>query len=179
MPEIHWMTTRKSRRIAKAASSRSPCGPQPPEGSRYGKAYVEELDRLLSHVSTFSARRERIFIEQRLTSVKSDLQDAERQFSQFASKNTALDIKEQTKAMVESAACSRVRLLLPSQNSSPYDKSTLLITYACGPCRHASMNSSGRPRRWVEQMIRFSRRDTRRSAIPFNSKIATFGRGVG
>jgi capsule polysaccharide export protein KpsE/RkpR len=76
-----------------------------PEQARdIAKAYVEELDGLLSHVSTFSARRERIFIEQRLTSVKSDLEDAERQFSQFASKNTALDIKEQTKAMVESAA---------------------------------------------------------------------------
>jgi capsule polysaccharide export protein KpsE/RkpR len=76
-----------------------------PEQARdIAKAYVEELDGLLSHVSTFSARRERIFIEQRLISVKSDLEDAERQFSQFASKNTALDIKEQTKAMVESAA---------------------------------------------------------------------------
>jgi capsule polysaccharide export protein KpsE/RkpR len=76
-----------------------------PERARdIAKAYVDELDSLLSHVSTFSARRERIFIEQRLTSVKSDLEDAERQFSAFASKNTALDIKEQTKAMVESAA---------------------------------------------------------------------------
>jgi capsule polysaccharide export protein KpsE/RkpR len=76
-----------------------------PEQARdMAKAYVEELDGLLAHVSTFSARRERIFIEQRLASVKNDLEDAERQFSAFASKNTALDIKEQTKAMVESAA---------------------------------------------------------------------------
>jgi uncharacterized protein involved in exopolysaccharide biosynthesis len=76
-----------------------------PERARdMANAYVEELDRLLSHVSTFSARRERLFIEQRLASVKSDLEDAERQFSQFASKNTALDIREQTKAMVESEA---------------------------------------------------------------------------
>ena len=76
-----------------------------PERARdMANGYVEELDRLLSHVSTFSARRERIFIEQRLASVKSDLEDAEREFSQFASKNTALDIREQTKAMVESEA---------------------------------------------------------------------------
>jgi capsule polysaccharide export protein KpsE/RkpR len=76
-----------------------------PERARdIANAYVEELDKLLSHVSTFSARRERIFIEQRLASVKSDLEDAERQFSEFASKNTALDIKEQTRAMVESEA---------------------------------------------------------------------------
>ena len=67
-------------------------------------AYLEELNRLLAQVSTSSARRERVFIEQRLTSVRSDLEDAEQQFSTFASKNTTLDIKEQTKAMVESAA---------------------------------------------------------------------------
>jgi capsule polysaccharide export protein KpsE/RkpR len=68
------------------------------------QAYLEELNRLLAQVSTSSARRERVFIEQRLTSVKGDLEDAEKQFSGFASKNSTLDIKEQTKAMVESAA---------------------------------------------------------------------------
>ena len=68
------------------------------------QTYVEELNRLVSEVSTSSARRERVFIEQRLAAVKIDLEDAEKQFSVFASKNSALDIKEQTKAMVESAA---------------------------------------------------------------------------
>jgi uncharacterized protein involved in exopolysaccharide biosynthesis len=68
------------------------------------QAYVEELNQLLAQVSTSSARRERIFIEDRLKAVKADLEDAEKQFSVFASKNTALDIKEQTKAMVQSAA---------------------------------------------------------------------------
>jgi len=68
------------------------------------QSYVEALDRLVSQVSTSSARRERMFIEQRLISVKTDLEDAEKQFSAFASQNTALDIKEQTRAMVESAA---------------------------------------------------------------------------
>jgi capsule polysaccharide export protein KpsE/RkpR len=68
------------------------------------QAYLEELDRLVSEVSTSSARRERMFIEQRLTAVKADLEDAEKQFSVFASKNTTLDIKEQSKAMVDAAA---------------------------------------------------------------------------
>jgi uncharacterized protein involved in exopolysaccharide biosynthesis len=75
------------------------------------QAYVEELNHLVSQVSTSSARRERVFIEQRLTSVKSDLEDAEKQFSAFASKNSALDIKEQTKAMVESAALLQGQLI--------------------------------------------------------------------
>lgn len=68
------------------------------------QAYLGYLDSLLAQVSTSSARRERIFIEQRLASVKNDLEDAEHQFSAFASKNTALDIKEQGKAMVDAAA---------------------------------------------------------------------------
>jgi capsule polysaccharide export protein KpsE/RkpR len=68
------------------------------------QAYVEALNRLVSQVSTSSARRERMFIEQRLDSVKNDLESAEKQFSAFASKNATLDVKEQTKAMVESAA---------------------------------------------------------------------------
>ena len=75
------------------------------------QAYVEELNRVVSQVSTSSARRERVFIEQRLVSVKSDLEDAEKQFSVFASKNTALDIKEQAKAMVESAALLQGQLI--------------------------------------------------------------------
>ena len=68
------------------------------------QAYIEELNRLFAQVSTSSARRERIFIEQRLTGVKADLEDAERQFGAFASKNVTLDVKEQTRAMVESGA---------------------------------------------------------------------------
>ena len=40
------------------------------------QSYVEALDRLVSQVSTSSARRERMFIEQRLVSVKADLEDA-------------------------------------------------------------------------------------------------------
>ena len=76
------------------------------------QAYVEELDRLVAQVSTSSARRERIFIEQRSVAVKQDLEDAEHQFSEFASQNTTLDIKEQTKAMVESGAVLQGQLIV-------------------------------------------------------------------
>lgn len=68
------------------------------------QAYVEELDRLVAQVSTSAARRQRVFIEQRLTGEKQELADSEQRFSVFASKNATLDVKEQTKAMVESAA---------------------------------------------------------------------------
>jgi len=68
------------------------------------EAYIEELDRLVAQVSTSSARRERIFLEQRLKDVRRDLEIASQQFSEYASKNTLVDVTSQTKAMVEGAA---------------------------------------------------------------------------
>lgn len=68
------------------------------------QAYLDELNALVSRVNTTSAGRERQFIEQRLVSVKSDLDDASRQLSAFSSKNATLDVKEQTRAIVEAAA---------------------------------------------------------------------------
>jgi capsule polysaccharide export protein KpsE/RkpR len=76
----------------------------PKRAAAMGRAYVEELNRLVAELSTSSARRERIFLEERLQAVSRDLEAAEKEFSQFSSKNTAIDIKEQGKAMVEAAA---------------------------------------------------------------------------
>lgn len=76
-----------------------------------GQAYIEELNRLVAELSTSSARRERIFLEERLQAVSKDLESAEKEFSQFASKNTAIDIKEQGKAMVEAAATLQGQLI--------------------------------------------------------------------
>ena len=75
------------------------------------QAYVDELNHLVADVSTSSAHRERIFIEQRIASVKQDLRDAEMKFSAFASRNAALDIKEQSRAMMSSAAALQGQLI--------------------------------------------------------------------
>jgi len=75
------------------------------------KAYVNELDRLVAQVSTSSARRERIFLEGRLTAVKEELGTSAHKFSDFASKNTAIDIPAQGKAMVEAAAVLQGQLI--------------------------------------------------------------------
>jgi len=72
--------------------------------AQIARGYVEELDRLVAQVTTSSARRERIFIEQRLVTVKQDLNRASREFSEYASQNTAIDIAAQGKATVEAAA---------------------------------------------------------------------------
>jgi uncharacterized protein involved in exopolysaccharide biosynthesis len=74
-------------------------------------AYVDELDRLVAQVSTSSARRERIFLEERLKTVKTELDSTAKNFSNFASKNTAIDIPAQGKAMVEAAANLQGRLI--------------------------------------------------------------------
>ncbi len=76
----------------------------PERAQHIARAYVEELDRLVAEVTTSSARRERIFIEQRLVAVKQDLDNASREFSEYASQNTAIDIAAQGKAAVEAAA---------------------------------------------------------------------------
>ena len=74
--------------------------------------YVEELNRLLAQVNTTSAHRERVFLEERLTGVNKDLEDAEKTFSQFASKNTALDIPMQGRAMIEASAAIKGQLIV-------------------------------------------------------------------
>ena len=94
------------------------------------QAYVEELNKLVSEVSTSSARRERIFIETRLAAVKTDLDDAEKQFGNFASKNTALDIKGQAKAMVEAGAVLQGQLI-----AAQSELEGLLQVYADGNVR--------------------------------------------
>jgi capsule polysaccharide export protein KpsE/RkpR len=90
---------RKSGIITITVTDRSP-----QRAAALAKGYVEELDRLVADVSVSSARRERIFLDERLKTVKIDLDQAAQEFSQFASKNTAIDLKEQGRAMVESAA---------------------------------------------------------------------------
>lgn len=68
------------------------------------QTYVDQLNIKVAALSTSSARREREFLETRLKSVKQDLDQAAQDFSQFASKNSAVDITEQEKAMVDAAA---------------------------------------------------------------------------
>jgi uncharacterized protein involved in exopolysaccharide biosynthesis len=75
------------------------------------EAYVEELNSLVAQLSTSAARRERIFLEGRLRAVSQNLEAAEKEFSQFASKNTAINVPEQGKAMVDAAAALQGQLV--------------------------------------------------------------------
>ncbi|HEV2386565.1 MAG TPA: GNVR domain-containing protein [Candidatus Acidoferrales bacterium] len=66
--------------------------------------YVDQLNWVVNHLSTSSARRERIFLEEEVKKSSQRLEDDEKAFSRFASKNTAIDIPEQGKAMLTSAS---------------------------------------------------------------------------
>jgi capsule polysaccharide export protein KpsE/RkpR len=76
----------------------------PARAEEMTQEYVNQLNRLVTSLDTSSAHRERVFLESRLNEVQQDLETAEKEFSVFASKNTALDVKEQGKAMIGAAA---------------------------------------------------------------------------
>lgn len=76
----------------------------PKRAAALAEAYVDELNRLVARLSTSSAHREHLFLEERLQSVKRDLDDAETQLAQFSSKNNTIDIQQQEKAMLDAAA---------------------------------------------------------------------------
>jgi capsule polysaccharide export protein KpsE/RkpR len=76
------------------------------------QAYLDELNKLLNLTSTSTARQERIFIEQRLQAVQNDLERAQLELSEFSSKNSTVDIKEQTRAMVDAGARVQGELLI-------------------------------------------------------------------
>jgi capsule polysaccharide export protein KpsE/RkpR len=76
------------------------------------QAYLDELNKLVSQTSTSAAHQERIFIEKRLHAVQDDLEHAQLELSAFSSKNSTVDIKEQTRAMVEAGARIQGELLV-------------------------------------------------------------------
>ncbi len=73
--------------------------------------YIEELNTLVAQLNTSAAHRERVFLEGRLDKIKVDLEAAEKDFSQFASKNATIDLSAQGKAMLEGAASLQGQLI--------------------------------------------------------------------
>ncbi len=90
---------RKSGIITVTVSDRNP-----DRAAAMAREYVEALNRIVIMLNTSSAHKERVFLEERLGEVQQGLEEAEKDFSQFASKNTAIDVKEQGRAMIGAAA---------------------------------------------------------------------------
>ena len=76
------------------------------------QAYLDELNALVTKTSTSTAHRERIFIEGRLNSVEKDLEQAQLRLSEFASRNSTINIGDQTRAMVDAAARVQAEILV-------------------------------------------------------------------
>jgi len=74
-------------------------------------AYIDELDMLTAKLNTSAAHRERVFLEDRLSKINVELESAEKDFGQFASKNATIDISAQGRAMVEAAATLQGQLI--------------------------------------------------------------------
>jgi len=102
----HISEDRKSGIIILAVTDRSP-----ERAAALANAYIEALNRMVADLNTSSAHRERIFLEARLQAVQQDLEIAEKDFSQFASQNTAINIPEQGKAMVGAVATLQGQLI--------------------------------------------------------------------
>jgi uncharacterized protein involved in exopolysaccharide biosynthesis len=83
----------------------------PARAAALANAYVTNLNQLVAELSTSSAHRERVFLEERLANVQQGLEDSEKQFGQFASKNHAINVAEQGKAMVDAAASLQGQLI--------------------------------------------------------------------
>src|SRR6266566_2528782 len=75
----------------------------PQRAAALANAYVDQLNTLVSELSTSSAHRERVFLEDRLKVAKRDLDDAVNELAQFSSKNNTLDIQQEGKAMLDAA----------------------------------------------------------------------------
>lgn len=76
----------------------------PQRAEAMAQEYVAELNREMATLNTSAAHRERVFLEGRLAQVQQNLESYEKQFGQFASKNTTIDIEDQGKAMIEAGA---------------------------------------------------------------------------
>jgi capsule polysaccharide export protein KpsE/RkpR len=90
---------RKSGIITLKVSDKSP-----DRAAAMAKEYVEALNNIVITLNTSSAHKERVFLEERLVQVQQELEQAEKDFGQFASKNTTLDVKDQGRAMISAAA---------------------------------------------------------------------------
>lgn len=89
---------RKSGIISISVTDRSP-----QRAAVLANAYVDQLNSLIAELSTSSAHRERVFLEERLRLARHDLDDASNQLAQFSSQNTTLDLQTMGKAALDAA----------------------------------------------------------------------------
>lgn len=73
----------------------------PERAAALTRAYVDQLNSLIAGLSTSSAHRERVFLEDRLKVAKTELDDASNSLAQYSSQNGTVDIQTMGKAALE------------------------------------------------------------------------------
>lgn len=76
------------------------------------QAYLDQLNLLVNRTNTSSAHQERVFIEQRLQHAEAELEQAQKDMSDFSSTHSTIDIKEQTRATVDAAAKLQAQMIV-------------------------------------------------------------------
>jgi uncharacterized protein involved in exopolysaccharide biosynthesis len=135
---------RKSGIISISVQDRSP-----ERAMQMAGAYVEDLNRRVAQLSTSSARRERIFLEERLASIKEDLDKSSLELSQFSSRNKTMNPEIQGKAMLEAASNLQGQLV-----AAEAELSGLQNIY--GPAHHRTLIASGKVTELRNRMRQFS-----------------------
>jgi len=82
----------------------------PKRAAAIANAYVAELDNLLKNIKITAAGQNRIFLEKRLETARTDLAKAEEALKSFQAKNKTLNIPEQTKASIQGIALIKAEL---------------------------------------------------------------------
>src|SRR5579863_10161648 len=83
----------------------------PQRAAAIAQEYVSQLNVLMSQLTTSRAHRERVFLEDRLGVAKKELDSASRDLGEFSSKNATIDLKDEGKAIVDSAAMLQGQLI--------------------------------------------------------------------
>ena len=76
------------------------------------QGYLDELNKLVNQTNTSSAHQERLFIEKRLKGAEADLEKAQQRMGEFSSTHSTIDIKEQTRAMVDAGSRLQAQLIV-------------------------------------------------------------------
>ena len=75
------------------------------------RAYIDDLNARIAKLTTSAARREREFLEDRLQTIKRQLDESTLQLSRFSSRNLTFDPQIQGKAMIEAGATLQGQLI--------------------------------------------------------------------
>jgi uncharacterized protein involved in exopolysaccharide biosynthesis len=98
---------RKSGIITLVVTDRSP-----QRAAAIAQEYVSQLNDLMAQLTTSSAHRERVFLDERLSLAKQELDSAAKDLGEFSSKNGTIDLKDEGKAIVDSAAILQGQLIV-------------------------------------------------------------------